>query len=462
LSEQATWRVRVVLVNYNGGDMVVQCLEHLLATDWPADALDVVVVDNASVDGSPEELAARFPQIDVVRSPANLGLAGGANLGMRDLDGVDAIALLNTDAFVEPGWLRPLVDALASDPAVGVANAKLVFEPVFVEATVDSETFVPGTTDSRQLGVRVSGVRVDGRDCFARTHFRAGFHPREPGNEQEPGFHWSSGPGRLWAPLAVDQAPPKEVALRVSAEREKKVEIGCGARRTTAVVGPAPTWLTVEADGERFDVIQNAGSLMVGGGHGADRGFWEQDEGQYDEPTDVVAWCGAAVLLSTRYLADVGLFDGDYFMYYEDFDLSWRGRARGWRYRYVPDSRVRHRHAATAVEGSPMFEHYVHRNRLLTLVKNAPAGMVARELVGYGGEMLRFARGEVLHPLLHRDRPRPHHLVRRARSAAGFARHLPHALAQRREIARGRTASISDLVADRVPQEVWLSQPRPA
>ena len=60
-------------------------------------------------------------------------------------------------------------------------------------------------------------------------------------------------------------------------------------------------------------------------------------------------------------------------MYYEDTDLAWRGRARGWRYRYVPDAVLRHVHAATSVEGSPLFQHYVERNRLLMLTKNAPA-----------------------------------------------------------------------------------------
>ena len=57
------------------------------------------------------------------------------------------------------------------------------------------------------------------------------------------------------------------------------------------------------------------------------------------------AWCGGAVLLRRRYLDDVGLFDERFFLYYEDTDLSWRGRLRGWRYVYVPGAVVRHHHA---------------------------------------------------------------------------------------------------------------------
>ena len=113
-------------------------------------------------------------------------------------------------------------------------------------------------------------------------------------------------------------------------------------------------------------------------GFGADRGFEERDRGQYDEPAEVFGWCGGGVLLRRSYLAQVGLFDERFFLYYEDTDLAWRGRARGWRYRYVPTSVVRHVHAATSGVGSPMFQHYVERNRLLMLTKNAPAGLVAK------------------------------------------------------------------------------------
>ena len=84
------------------------------------------------------------------------------------------------------------------------------------------------------------------------------------------------------------------------------------------------------------------------------------------------------MLLRPSYLADVGLFDEHLFLYYEDTDLSWRGRALGWHYRIEPTSVVRHLHAASTGETSPVFRYYNERNRLVVLVKNAPAALARR------------------------------------------------------------------------------------
>ena len=107
------------------------------------------------------------------------------------------------------------------------------------------------------------------------------------------------------------------------------------------------------------------------------------------------AWCGGAVLLRRSYLDDVGLFDEQLFLYYEDFDLSWRGRLRGWRYQYVPESVVRHHHAGTSVPGSPLFRYYNERNRPLVLAKNAPAALAWRAGAGLARRTLA---GTVRHP----------------------------------------------------------------
>ncbi len=167
--------------------------------------------------------------------------------------------------------------------------------------------------------------------------------------------------------------------------------------------------------GEPVDIVNNVGSQVFDDGFGADRGYLEPDTGQYDEPADVFAWCGGSVLLRPAYLADVGLFDERFFLYYEDTDLSWRGLSRGWRYRYVPEAVVRHMHAASTGEGSPTFQHYAERNRLVMLAKNAPAAMALRTRPGgYALVTASYARRDVVRP---GARPAP--AQRRAGAPAG-------------------------------------------
>src|SRR5437588_1923189 len=147
-------RARAVLVYFIGAVIIERAVAHVLATQWPAGALEVVVVDNASADGSADRLARRFPQVQLRRSTRNLGFAGGTNLGLLDLRHVDHVALVNSDAFVSPGWLEPLVEAVESEPAVGAACPKILFASRSVELELRADPHVPGGNDPRQLGVR--------------------------------------------------------------------------------------------------------------------------------------------------------------------------------------------------------------------------------------------------------------------------------------------------------------------
>lgn len=97
----------------------------------------------------------------------------------------------------------------------------------------------------------------------------------------------------------------------------------------------------------------------------------EKDTGQYDEVREITAFCGACVLFSRKFLKNVGLFDSKFFMYFEDGDLSWRGQKAGYSFYYAPRAVALHEHTGTAKEGSPLFNHFVGRNRVLILTKNA-------------------------------------------------------------------------------------------
>ncbi|MFN0029684.1 MAG: glycosyltransferase [Acidimicrobiales bacterium] len=445
--------VRVVVLNFNGDPHLFRCLDALAATDWPSDRLQVVVVDNNSADGSAEVVAARYPNVELRRLGTNTGFPAN-NAALRDLGGVDFVALINNDAFVTPGWLKPLVDTLVAEPDLAAACPKLLFAPRFVELAIRSSTFsVPN--DSRQLGVRISGVEVDGVDCWRPAQFPPpGFWGIERGRAPEERFCWTNGDARLRVPTESAPAQPAAegsvsaaVRVRLATNQTTVVTIGEGEHQRRIEVGPQPGWFDVTVEGHPFDVVQNAGSMVLEGGYGADRGFLEIDEGQWDQPEEVFAWCGGGVLFRPAYLADVGLFDERFFAYYEDTDLAWRGRARGWRYRYVPASVLRHQHATTSVEGSALFQRYVERNRLAMLTKNAAPPMVLGALFHYVLTTLSYARRDLWGPLRRRRRPVVGVVALRLRSLGSYGQMLPHLLTQRRRQRRQATVSDAALAA---------------
>lgn len=115
--------VSIIIPAWNGRDYLHGCLAALLA--HAETGTEVLVVDNASTDGSAEMVEAEFPTVRLIRNAHNLGFAGGCNVGLRQARG-EVMILLNQDTEVQVGWLPPLLDAL-SDHAVGVAGCKLLY-----------------------------------------------------------------------------------------------------------------------------------------------------------------------------------------------------------------------------------------------------------------------------------------------------------------------------------------------
>lgn len=97
-----------------------------MASDLPAVSCEIVVVDNASTDGSAEVVRA-FPSVRLIRLPRNAGFSAANNVGIRSTAG-DLVLLLNNDTIVPPGAVDRLVTALEGDPGAGIAGPRLVDE----------------------------------------------------------------------------------------------------------------------------------------------------------------------------------------------------------------------------------------------------------------------------------------------------------------------------------------------
>ena len=106
-------------------------------------------------------------------------------------------------------------------------------------------------------------------------------------------------------------------------------------------------------------------------------GRGELDADQYTNSFEPFAFCGGAALIRKSAFIDAGTFDETFFLYYEDPDLSWRLRLRGWRVRYASGARIAHYRGGTLGGGkvTPLMLYYIHRNFLRTIIKNCGASL---------------------------------------------------------------------------------------
>lgn len=112
----------VIVLNWRGWKDTCRCLTQLCKLDYPA--LNIVVVDNGSGDGSEQRIRDTFPSLTVLQTGANLGYAGGNNVGIRfALDrGAKFVWLLNNDTDVPPGCLTVLVESMIVSPRLGILS----------------------------------------------------------------------------------------------------------------------------------------------------------------------------------------------------------------------------------------------------------------------------------------------------------------------------------------------------
>jgi GT2 family glycosyltransferase len=147
--------VAIVIVNYNGEAFVADAVRSALAQTVRRAAPErfpVIVVDNASTDGSLAALAAFGPEITLVASPTNTGFSGGNNLAFARAPDAECYALLNPDAIAVPDWLEQLLATAARHDGWGFVGSRI------------TDANAPGRLDNVGLRMALDGtVRGRGR-----------------------------------------------------------------------------------------------------------------------------------------------------------------------------------------------------------------------------------------------------------------------------------------------------------
>jgi hypothetical protein len=162
----------VAIANWNGRQYLKNCLISLEEQTFRE--FEVIVVDNASTDGSVEMLQTHFPRVRVVRNAENLGFAAANNQAIR-LSDAPFVATLNNDTEAEAGWLAALVDVMEKNPGAGACASKMLFadRPSIVNSAgiavdragiawdrLGGEPDVPGETESEEVFGACAGAAL--------------------------------------------------------------------------------------------------------------------------------------------------------------------------------------------------------------------------------------------------------------------------------------------------------------
>ncbi len=127
----------IIVLNWNGKHHLQECLESLMSLDYPR--YRVLVVDNASVDGSVEFVRRHYPDVHLIRNEKNLGFAEGNNVGIRFAlsQEADYVVLLNNDTRAEPDFLTHLIQRGEEEKEIGVLGGKVLMysDPRIINST---------------------------------------------------------------------------------------------------------------------------------------------------------------------------------------------------------------------------------------------------------------------------------------------------------------------------------------
>ena len=346
---------------------------------------DIFIYDNSEVENSLLETRTLFPEVTIYKNKKNNGFAGGNNTVMREVlkkPEYKYLVLLNDDTQPCSEWLENLVNAAKKSKAIGAVTSKLLFFEPFVRIIAKTQTFNPSNLnigdDIRDLGVKFY-VNESGfeNSKYSKKFPRIGFYGMEGD------YSWTKDNLVIDLPIGENlQVQDYELVLSIEGSefvKDQTLEVTIGDYSKTINISKDKSVYKISipnnvVTNNQFNLIQNAGSGITAQFNGYDIGSMngeaEIDKGQYDKVKEVEMICGAAVIFKASVLRKVGILDEYFFVYYEDSDLSLRIRHKGYKLMYAPKAIVRHMHAGSSTEYSPLFTYHVWKNKPAFVLKN--------------------------------------------------------------------------------------------
>lgn len=194
------------------------------------------------------------------------------------------------------------------------------------------------------------------------------------------------------------------------------------------------------------NLIDSAGDYIDAVGHAQNIGLGEKDGVKFSRPGYVFLTTGGGSLIKRELIETTGLFDDDYFAYFEDVDLSLRAQMRGFKCWFEPKARIYHIHKATSNRNKAFTEYLQFRNMTQTVVKDFPKELLLRDfnwlkIILVNLNTVRYLAGiGYLGPAL--------------RAELYILANLPKLLAKRRQIQSRRQVPVSYIIENIRPKKI--------
>ena len=120
-------KVSIVFSNFNGGKEPLECLASIKKLNYPKNKIQTIIIDNGSKDKSPEKIAGRFPEVNLIKLKKDIGLPASLNLGIKKSAG-KYIFIANDDIVLEKSSIKNMVHFLEKNTNVGVLGGKVFYK----------------------------------------------------------------------------------------------------------------------------------------------------------------------------------------------------------------------------------------------------------------------------------------------------------------------------------------------